>query len=73
MRNEFTYDAYLNHGAKDKTVVRPLAERLRQYGPTFQPSAFSLQTLLCAPLNPERRFIPLRLDATPIKGSLAQC
>src|SRR5215510_12100536 len=24
------------------------------------------------PLNKERRFIPLRLDATPLKGSLAQ-
>ena len=24
------------------------------------------------PLNKERRFVPLRLDATPIKGSLAQ-
>ena len=26
----------------------------------------------CDPLNKERRFIPLRLDDVPIKGSLAQ-
>jgi hypothetical protein len=28
----FTYDVFLSHGAKDKAVVRPLAERLRQDG-----------------------------------------
>ena len=28
----FTYDAYLSHSAKDKAVVRPLAERLRKDG-----------------------------------------
>ncbi len=29
MPDQFQYDAFLNHGAKDKVVVRPLAERLR--------------------------------------------
>ena len=28
MPEEFQYDAFLSHSAKDKTVVRPLAERL---------------------------------------------
>ena len=28
----FPYDAFLSHSAKDKAVVRPLAERLRQDG-----------------------------------------
>ena len=28
----FTYDVFLNHSAKDKAVVRPLAERLRADG-----------------------------------------
>jgi len=28
----FQYDVFLSHSAKDKAVVRPLAERLRQDG-----------------------------------------
>ena len=30
---DFIHDVFLSHGAKDKAVVRPLAERLRQDGP----------------------------------------
>ena len=30
--NEFTHDVFLSHSSKDKAVVRPLAERLRQDG-----------------------------------------
>jgi hypothetical protein len=36
-----------------------------------QPSTLNPQPA-CAPLNRERRFLPLRLDDVPIKGSLAQ-
>ena len=32
MPGEFKYDVFLSHSAKDKVVVRPLAERLRQDG-----------------------------------------
>ncbi len=32
MPNEFLYSVFLSHSAKDKAVVRPLAERLRQDG-----------------------------------------
>ncbi len=32
MANEFQYDVFLSHSSKDKPVVRPLAERLRQDG-----------------------------------------
>ena len=32
MRDEFKYDVFLSHSAKDKAVVRPLAERLRADG-----------------------------------------
>ena len=32
MPNESQYDVFLSHSSKDKTVVRPLAERLRQDG-----------------------------------------
>ena len=32
MLNEFPYDVFLSHSAKDKAVVRPLAERLLQVG-----------------------------------------
>jgi hypothetical protein len=61
MPDEFQYDVFLSHSAKDKAVVRPLAERLRQDGLKhpefpFRPLAFSLQPFPTA----------------PIKGSLAQ-
>ena len=36
--------------------------------PLSQPSTLNLQPA-CDPLNKERRFIPLRLDDTPIEGS----
>jgi hypothetical protein len=32
MPDDFTYDAFLSHSAKDKAVVRELAERLRKDG-----------------------------------------
>ena len=100
MNPEFQYDVFLSHSTKDKAVVRPLAERLRQDGrqgkvegrmqkAEILHSAFFIHPFLCAfgsdwaqleagtfrfrdPLNQERRFIPLRLDDAPIKGSLAQ-
>ena len=56
MPDPFQYDVSLIHSAKDKAVVRPLAERLRKAPPGLQPLAFSLQPFPDA----------------PIKGSLAQ-
>ena len=32
MPDQFLYDVFLSHSAKDKAVVRPLAERLRKDG-----------------------------------------
>lgn len=32
MADDFTYDVFLSHSAKDKEVVRPVAERLRADG-----------------------------------------
>ena len=111
MSDEFQYDVFLSHSAKDKAVVRPLAERLRQDGLKVWFDEWVLKPgdsipakieeglehsrvlVLCMsanafgsdwaqleagtfrfrdPLNKERRFIPLRLDDAPIKGSLAQ-
>ncbi len=98
MSAEFSYDVFLSHSAKDKAVVRPLAERLRQDGlkvpshfgfwnsdfgfaqPGLSANAFGSDWAQLEagtfrfrdPLNQERRRIPLRLDGTPIKGSLAQ-
>ena len=96
MPDEFQYDVFLSHSAKDKAVVRPLAERLRQDGQQGKAEgrmqkAEILHSSFCIlpflrdwaqleagtfrfrdPLNQERRFIPLRLDDAPIKGSLAQ-
>ena len=34
MHEQFPYDVFLSYSAKDKAVVRPLAERLRQDGLT---------------------------------------
>jgi hypothetical protein len=111
MGAEFQFDVFLSHSAKDKPVVRPLAERLRQDGLKVWFDEWVLKPgdsipakieeglehsrvlVLCMsanafgsdwaqleagtfrfrdPLNKERRFIPLRLDDAPIKGSLAQ-
>ena len=80
MPDDFPYDVFLSHSAKDKAVVRPLAERLRADGRFTRlkkeiellPSSFLIHPFQGAPLNKERRFLPLRLDDAPIKGSLAQ-
>jgi hypothetical protein len=111
MPDEFSYDVFLSHSAKDKVVVRPLAERLRMDGMKVWFDEWVLKPgdsipskveeglersrvlVLCMsanafgsdwaqlesgtfrfrdPLNKERRFLPLRLDDAPIKGSLAQ-
>ena len=129
MPDEFPYDVFLSHSAKDKALVRTLAERLRKDGLKVwfdewecpSPAGaggggrrpgegrwadsdsipakieegleHSRALVLCMsanafgsdwaqleagtfrfrdPLNQERRFIPLRLDDAPIKGSLTQ-
>jgi hypothetical protein len=111
MPDEFQYDVFLSHSAKDKAVVRPLAERLRKDGLKVWFDEWVLRPgdsipakieaglehsrvlVLCMsanafgsdwaqleagtfrfrdPLSQDRRFIPLRLDDAPIRGSLAQ-
>jgi TIR domain len=108
----FQYDVFLSHSAKDKAIVRKIAERLGAGGLRVWFDEWALKPgdsipakieeglegsrvlVLCMsanafgsdwaqlesgtfrfrdPLNKERRFIPLRLDDTPIKGSLGQC
>jgi hypothetical protein len=107
----FAYDVFLSHSSKDKSIVREIAERLRQDGLKVWFDEWEIKPgdsiparieeglehsrimVLCMsvnafgsdwaqlesgifrfrdPLNKERRFIPLRLDDTPIKGTLAQ-
>ena len=117
MPEEFPYDVFLSHSAKDKPVVRDVAERLRKDGLRVWFDEWEIRPgdsigrtqsktakieeglersrvlVLCMsanafgsdwaqlesgtfrfrdPLNKERRFLPLRLDDAPIKGSLAQ-
>ncbi len=116
MSETFDYDVFLSHSAKDKAVVRDVAERLRKDGvkvwfdewvlvgrdcvePAMRQAKIeeglerSHVLVLCMSanafgsdwaqlesgtfrfrdlLNKERRFLPLRLDDAPIKGSLAQ-
>ncbi len=111
MADEFLFDVFLSHSAKDKAVVRPLAERLRADGVKVWFDEWVLKAgdsiparieeglersrmlVLCMsanavgsdwaqleygtfrfrdPLNKERRFLPLRIDDAPVKGSLAQ-
>ncbi|MFN0105890.1 MAG: toll/interleukin-1 receptor domain-containing protein [Bryobacteraceae bacterium] len=107
----FPFDVFLSHSTGDKSVVRAVAERLRQDGLKVWFDEWELKPgdsiparieeglessrvlVLCMsanafgsdwaqleagtfrfrdPLNKARRFIPLRLDDAPIKGSLAQ-
>ena len=109
MPEHFTYDVFLSHSAKDKSVVRAVAERLRADGLRVWFDQWELRPgdsipakieeglersrvlVLCMsaqafgsdwarlesgtfrfrdPLNKDLRFIPLRLDDAPIKGSL---
>jgi hypothetical protein len=49
MPNHLQFDVFLSHSAKDKVVVRPLAERLPKDRPAFQ--AFSLQPFPNAPVK----------------------
>ena len=111
MSEEFPYDVFLSHSAKDQRVVRDVAERLRKDGLRVWFDEWVLKPgdsipakieeglersrvlVLCMsanafgsdwaqlesgafrfrdPLNKQRRFLPLRLDDAPIKGSLAQ-
>jgi WD40 repeat protein len=111
MNQHFSYDVFLSHSSKDKSVVREIAERLRKDGLKVWFDEWEIKPgdsipakieeglersrimVLCMsanafgsdwaqlesgtfrfrdPLNKERRFIPLRLDNSPIKGSLAQ-
>ncbi|MCB2154147.1 TIR domain-containing protein, partial [bacterium] len=111
MSDAFQYDVFISHSSQDKSIVRPLAERLRDDGLSVWfdeweigladsiPSKIehglehSRVLIFCMsanafgsdwarlesytfrfrdPLNKERRFIPLRLDDAPIKGSLGQ-
>ena len=111
MSDDFQYDVFLSHSAKDKAAGRPLAERLRTDGLKVWFDEWVLRPgdsipakieeglehsrvlVLCMsanafgsdwaqlesgtfrfrdPLNKERRFVPLRFDDAPIKGSLAQ-
>jgi hypothetical protein len=111
MADEFRYDVFLSYSAKDKPVVRPLAERLHADGVRVWLDEWMLKPganipheieqgleqsrvlVLCMsanafgsdwahlesstfrfrdPLNKDRRFIPLRLDDAPVRGSLGQ-
>ena len=72
MNESFPYDVFLSHSAKDKAVVRPLAERLR----TGRAEAAGRRRKDGLHDNPQlSTFNPqpvTRLDAAPIKDSLAQ-
>ena len=67
MPDEFPYNVFLSHSAKDKAVVRPLAERLRQdrlnrRPSELQPLSFFLHTFFRAPLNKELRSMRFHCD-----------
>ena len=61
MPDEFQYDVFLSHSAKDKAVVRPLAERLRLNGLTS-----------CVSDILHSAFILLPSPDAPIRGGTAQ-
>src|ERR1700716_3309322 len=111
MSEQFSFDVFLSHSSRNKDVVRPIAERLREDGLRVWLDDWVLRPgdsipakieeglegsrvlVLCMsaqafgsdwarlksytfrfrdPLNKHLRFIPLRLDEVPIKGTLAQ-
>lgn len=66
MPDEFAYDVFLSHSAKDKAVVRPLAERLRADGVKvwFDEWALNRQVKDITPEARARRHQPDDLQAT---------
>ena len=50
-RQEFEYDVFLSHSAKDKALVRPLAERLRADGLKVWFDEWVLKAGDCIPAN----------------------
>jgi hypothetical protein len=80
----FAHDVFLSHSAKDKTVVRPLAERLRKDGLKVWFDEWVLKLGDSIPAKIEEglehfksALQPLALSLTPfpaapIKGSLTQ-
>lgn len=56
------HSVFPSHSSTDKTMVRPIAERLCR-GSTLW---------LRDPLGKDRHFIPMRLDPAPIRSSAAQ-
>ena len=46
MADEFNYDVFLSHSAKDKDIVRALAERLRADGLRVWPGVFEARAPL---------------------------
>jgi hypothetical protein len=67
MEQDFQYDVFLSHSAKDKAVVRPLAERLR----TGRPEAFGRRRKEGTGIL-HSAFILLPFPSAPFKGSLTQ-
>ena len=72
------HDVFLSHSAKDKAVVRasslsaPTGDWAQlETGTCGRGNCWERRFALRDPLNQERRFLPLRLDDAPIKGSLA--
>jgi hypothetical protein len=76
MGQDFQYNVFLSHSAKDKAVVRPLAERLRQDGLKvcrvppkrereggFDEWVLNPGDSIPAKVNEAHRFIPVQLDA----------
>ena len=66
MEQDFQYDVFLSHSAKDKAVVRPLAERLRL-------TLSQLSTLNPQPstnLRPAEQGAPLHSPAAPANSAV---
>ncbi|MFN4164168.1 MAG: TIR domain-containing protein [Ferrovibrio sp.] len=110
-RKKFTHDVFVSYSSKDREIVIPIAEKLKESGLNVWIDIWSIKPgdniyssiedglensrvlILCMsgnafssewskletgtfrfrdPLNKGRRFIPIRLDDAPIKGSLEQ-
>ena len=71
------YDTFRTHSAKDKTVVRPLVERLRVNGRNMWFDEWEITEAEGSKRKRASELHPLAFslqpfDAAPIKGSLAQ-
>jgi hypothetical protein len=71
MANEFQFDVFLSHSAKDKAVVREVAARLHQEGACYKDSGFPTEEIFNL-TKIDRRFLVQIKEIVDFEEELAR-